>query len=165
MTNLCRVLITGVVGAALVPAVAVPAAAAPAPPSRAMERAVVAEMNAVRAKHSRPRVRGNPRLARAARAHSRSLQRRGVLSHDGPKGAPFWSRIVAAGFPRTRRMAENIAMVDGCGRAAARRTVRMWMNSPAHRANVLDRRLRLAGAGVACNARTGFTVVTADYTS
>ena len=88
-----------------------------------------------------------------------------MLSHDGASGAPFWSRIVAAGFSRHRRMAENIAMVDGCGRGAARRTVRMWLNSPPHRANLLDRRLRLAGAGVACNARTGLAIVTADYTS
>lgn len=165
MTMILRVLLTGVLGAALVPAVAAPASAAPAPAPGAMERAVVAEMNAVRAKHHRPRVRGNLRLTKAARAHSRSLQRRGVLSHDGPKGAPFWSRIVAAGFSRRHRMAENIAMVDGCGRGAARRTVRMWMKSPPHRANLLDRRLRLTGAGVACNRRTGLAIVTADYTS
>ena len=43
---------------------------------------------------------------------------------------------------------ENIGWLT-CRRGWARRLVRMWLNSPAHRVNLLDRSARRVGVGVA----------------
>jgi uncharacterized protein YkwD len=43
---------------------------------------------------------------------------------------------------------ENIGWLT-CRRGWARTLVRMWLNSPAHRVNLLDRSARRAGIGVA----------------
>lgn len=161
MTCSRRLLIAAAALAAVVPSGL--ATAAPATPAAQMERALVAEMNEVRADHGRSPLRRVSTLTRAARGHSRGMAARGVLTHDGPTGRPFWTRVVAAGYPRDRAMAENIAQVPRCGVAAARLTVRLWMNSPAHRANLLSRRYRTVGAGVACAPRRGLAMVTADY--
>jgi uncharacterized protein YkwD len=129
------------------------------------ERALVSAMNVARLRHGRRPLRPLPVLTRPARAHSRDLLLRGVFTHAGTAGSPFWTRVVAAGFPRGRRMAENIAQVPGCGAAAARRTVRMWMASPPHRANLLDRRMRFVGTGAARPAGCSSTILTADLGS
>jgi uncharacterized protein YkwD len=137
----------------------------PAASDARIERALVTEMNRTRAIHGRPPLRSIATLARPAREHSRELLARGTFTHDGADGAPFWTRLVAAGFPRDRRMAENIAQTPGCDVSVARRTVRMWMASPPHRANLLDRRMRVAGAGAALAGDCSFAILTADYGS
>lgn len=135
------------------------------PTARASERALLVEVNRVRARHGRGPLAGSPLLAGPARSHSRWLASTGTLTHDGPGGAPFWHRLVAAGFPRAARMAENLAQVGGCGTGVARRTVGMWMASPPHRANLLDPSLRRVGLGVARLGGCGATVVTAAFGS
>jgi uncharacterized protein YkwD len=120
-------------------------------------------MNAVRAAHGRRALRVAGPLARPARSHSRYLLRTGLFTHDGPGGAPFHQRLVRAGFPRGRAMAENIAQAPGCGPRAARETVRMWMASPGHRANLLDPRFRWVGTGAASPGGCSSTLLTADF--
>lgn len=161
MTLSTHLVIAAATTIALVPVT--DATARTATPPAQLQRVLVAEMNSVRADHALPPLRRAASLTRAAQSHSRNLVRRGVLSHEGPHGEPFWTRLVAAGFPRTRAMAENIAQVPGCGAAAMRRTVRMWMASPVHRANLLSSRYRQVGAGAACAMRPGLAMVTADY--
>jgi uncharacterized protein YkwD len=129
----------------------------------ALEAALVQQMNAVRRAHGRAPLRPLATLARPARAHSAFLARSGSFQHEAADGAPFWTRLVAAGFPRQRRMAENIALVQGCTPAAMRQVVRLWMDSPGHRANLLDRRLRATGAGVVATPGCAEILVTADY--
>jgi uncharacterized protein YkwD len=129
------------------------------------ERALVSAMNIARVRHGRAPLRRLDVLARPARAHSHDLLLRGAFTHAGAAGSPFWTRLVAAGFPRDRRTAENIAEAPGCGVAAARRTVRMWMASPPHRANLLDRRMRFVGTGAAHAAGCASTILTADIGS
>jgi uncharacterized protein YkwD len=143
------------------------AVATPAPPPAGeVERALLAEMNRARARHDRPALRTIATLARPARAHSRVLLGRGLLTHDSPDGSPFWERLVDAGFPRNRAMAENLAMVPGCDAArVARQTVGMWLGSPGHRANLLNGRYRWAGSGAAISRDCRTVVITADYGS
>ena len=43
-------------------------------------------------------------------------------------------------------------MVPGCGTDVAARTVRMWLKSPGHRANLLNPAFRWVGAGAASDA-------------
>lgn len=131
----------------------------------ALERSVLSEINRVRGRHGLPRLAGSRVLAGPARAHSRRLARTGTLTHDGVGGAPFWHRYVAAGFPRHRRMTENAAALQGCGGDPARQTVDLWMASPPHRANLLDRGIRVAGIGSARGGGCRIRIVTAAFGS
>lgn len=153
------------IGAAAAEQPAVPPGPTPTAATGAprVESALLAEMNRVRTQRGRVALRALPSLTRAARAHSRTLLRAGVFQHDSLDGAPFWTRLVAAGFPASRRMGENLAMVSGCDRSAARETVTMWMASPGHRANLLNPRFRFVGSGAATDADCSLTILTADY--
>ncbi len=141
-----------------------PPAAAPTAPPR-IESALVTEMNRVRADRGRQPLRTIGTLQRPARGQSRYLLGIGELDHDGPDGSPFWTRLIAAGFPRNRSMGENLAMVPGCGPDAAARTVQLWLKSPGHRANLLNPAFRWVGAGAASAGDCSSTVLTADYGS
>ena len=141
------------------------AAAAPSATAPQVEKALVKEMNRVRATRGLRGLRARATLTRPARAHSRYLLAHDAFAHEGPGGRPFWTRLVAAGYPRTRTMGENLAMTYGSGLDAARRTVRMWMGSPGHRANLLNPRFRYTGAGVARSADFSTVILTADYGS
>ena len=141
------------------------AAAAASATTPQVEKALVKEMNRVRAKRGLRALRARATLTRPARAHSRYLLRHGKFAHEGRGGKPFWTRLVAAGYPRSRTMGENLAMTYGSGLDVARRTVRMWMKSPGHRANLLNPRFRHTGAGVARSADFSTVILTADYGS
>ena len=56
----------------------------------------------------------------------------------------------------------TIAQLDAIGSAPGHTTVAMWLQSPPHRANLLDRRIRVAGFGIA-RGTGGRIVVTADF--
>jgi uncharacterized protein YkwD len=139
------------------------APAAPAPRPRPAERALLNAMNAARTARDLPALRLSPALIRPARAHSAALAREGRLEHEGPGGAPFWQRLVEAGYPANRAMAENLALVPGCGTATAVEAVRLWLASPGHRANLLSRRYRWVGPGVAVAGGCDSAVYTADF--
>lgn len=141
-----------------------PPQASPAAPAR-IETALLTEMNRARAARGRTPLRAIGTLQRPARGQSRYLLGIGRLDHDGPDGSPFWTRLIAAGYPRNRSMGENLAMVPGCGPDAAARTVQLWLKSPGHRANLLNPSFRWAGAGVASSDDCSATVLTADFGS
>ena len=82
------------------------------------------------------------RLAAAAQAHSADMVRRSFFAHESPDGRQVWDRAVAAGYAY-RKVAENIA----AGQRTAEDVVRGWMDSPGHRANILDRDLEQIGVG------------------
>lgn len=130
-----------------------------------IESALLAEMNRVRAERGRRPLRTVATLQRPARAQSRYLLGEGILDHAGRDGSPFWTRLIAAGFPKGRTLGENLAMVPGCGPEVAAQTVRMWLQSPGHRANLLNPSFRWAGAGAASGADCSSTILTADYGS
>jgi uncharacterized protein YkwD len=70
------------------------------------------------------------------------MVRRGFFAHENPDGKQVWDRAVAAGYAY-RKVAENIA----AGQRTAEEVVRGWMESPGHRANILDRDLTQIGVG------------------
>lgn len=83
------------------------------------------------------------RLVEAAQRHSEDMAARGYLSHTTPEGVSFDERIRRAGYPAPA--AENIAR----GPRSAERVVTMWMDSPGHRANILNCEITAIGVGVA----------------
>lgn len=82
------------------------------------------------------------RLALAATRHAEDMASRGYLSHVTPGGCDLSCRTLAVGFPGI--VGENIAYA-----ATAATAMRMWLGSPAHLANITDRRWRSLGSGVA----------------
>lgn len=117
--------------------------------------AVVALTNAERAKAGCRPLRVDKRLATAARAHSADMAAHGYFDHDSLDGASPWTRMLDAGYPAPG--AENIAK----GYATAAAVVGGWMDSPGHRANILDCGLRAIGVGMA--AGPGGRLWTQDF--
>jgi uncharacterized protein YkwD len=107
-------------------------------------------INAVRHNHGVPAVRLDPRLSRAARAHSRDMVRRRYFSHTTPEGLSFADRIRGTGYMRAARrwyVGENLAW-GWRGRGSAGRIVRAWMHSPPHREVMLNPSFREVGIGI-----------------
>jgi len=144
--------------AALFAATAVTATAG----ASARERAVVRAINFQRSVNGVRHVRRAGGLARAAGHHSREMLAWDFFSHNSLDGTAFSTRIRR--FARFRSVGETIAWMTGC-RRAARRTLRMWMNSPPHRGVILSGRYRRVGVGVARGSFGGrrACMVTADF--
>ena len=100
-----------------------------------------------------------PALARAADQHARAMARAGRLSHTVGGTTPV-TRARGAGY-RYSTLAENIGYrstgrLDADG--MARYFVTGWLESPAHRRNLLSRKVREAGIGVASDGNRLFAV-------
>jgi len=140
--------------------VATPPPVAHAARAGRIDRAIVRQINAVRARHGRPPVVLSTRLRRLARHHTLDMLRHDSFSHDGD-GTTFAQRIHAR--VHYLKVGENLALMPrGTG---ARAIVRAWMHSPPHRAVMLDpayHRVGVAGANGSMGAG-GAYVVTADF--
>jgi uncharacterized protein YkwD len=93
-------------------------------------------------------LRVDSRLTTAARAHSADMVSQNFFSHTGSSGSNFVAREVAAGYPQRGASAENIAW----GYRSPKDVVTGWMNSPGHRANILNCGSIAVGVGVVYNA-------------
>jgi uncharacterized protein YkwD len=109
--------------------------------------ATICLLNQQRARHGMGRLRVNGRLSTAARRHAADMARRNYFSHDTKGGGDFAHRILKTGYDATS-LGENIAWGSGY-LGSPRAIVRSWMNSPGHRSNILNRRFREIGIGVA----------------
>ena len=106
-------------------------------------------VNHERAQHGLRPLRLNKRLSRASLRHSRNMIRKHYFDHGN-----FVARIVNARYVSRRQawaLAENIAWGTG-SLATPAQTVRAWMHSPGHRANILNPRFRDIGIGIAVGA-------------
>jgi uncharacterized protein YkwD len=118
-------------------------AAAPASPKvLSAEELAVKLTNGQRAQHGCSALRTDSHLRTAARKHSKDMHVRHYFEHNSLDGRTPWDRIKAAGYSQPG--AENIAM----GYATAKAVVDGWMNSPGHRANILNCSLKAVGIGV-----------------
>ena len=123
------------------------------------EVSLLKAMNEVRKARNLPPLRPAPRLARAARAHTRDMVRRRYFGHGR-----FSRRIDRAGV-RARVVAENLAWTKG-RRPKPRVVVRMWLRSPPHRANLLRPGFRWVGISALRGRFAGVgtvSVVTVDF--
>ena len=139
----------------------------------AAESSLLARVNAVRRSHGlRPLGSSRP-LGAAADYHSRQMIKHGFFEHDSRGGGAFWKRVerfyASRGF-RAWEVGENLAY--GSPDLGSAETVRMWMNSPGHRENLLSRRWHEIGLAVVHVEAAGgtfeggpVTVVTADFGS
>jgi uncharacterized protein YkwD len=147
------------------PASAVLAPAASGATANRVEKRIVLLVNRERAKHGEPPVRLNSHLVDAARFHSAEMLRYDYFDHGSVHPARAWDARVRSYL---RRSVVGEVLAWGLGSyAAPARTVRMWMQSPPHRAVILDRRFRVVGIGRLIGVYGGSTgaMVTADFAS
>jgi uncharacterized protein YkwD len=144
---------------AVVLAVTAPASARSTASLTTAERALLSEMNRVRAGHGLPNLRIDWTLQRAARSHSAAMIRQDFFSHGA-----FAQRMRASGA-RGPVFGENLAWGTG-SRGSAGAMVSQWLASPAHRANLLRPGFRRIGLGRVVGTFAGYAgaaVVTADF--
>lgn len=135
---------------------AVPASSRPAPaPQHArgpdtarIELRLLAEVNVARRQSGCRRLKSRTGLHGSASAHSSAMAAHNSMSHQVTGEAELRERIAAAGYPQAALMGEVIAM----GPMSAREALRRWLDSPPHRALLLDCRMRLVGLGVQSSA-------------
>lgn len=120
-----------------------PAPPAPAPPASAGTAGQVTELvNAERAKEGCGPVTVNDRLNTAAQRHSADMEAKNYFSHTSQDGRDPGDRITAAGY-RWSTYGENIAK----GQRTPADVMRSWMDSPGHRANILNCSFKEIGVG------------------
>ncbi|GII23736.1 CAP domain-containing protein [Planosporangium mesophilum] len=131
---------------------AAPAAPVPSPPSAdppppadaGAESLLLTLVNQARATVNCVALTVDPRLAAAARAHSADMADRRYFAHDTPDGVGVGTRVTNAGY-QWSAVGENIAK----GQQDATAVLRAWLNSPGHRANILNCRYTNIGIGLA----------------
>lgn len=99
-------------------------------------------VNTERTKHGLQPLKVNAALATAAQRHSRDMAQNDYYSHTSLNGSMALTRVQASGYT-PRLVGENIA----AGQPSAPAVFRAWMNSPGHRANILNPEYREVGVG------------------
>lgn len=93
----------------------------------------------------------NEKLASIARKHSQSMAEFNFFGHRGLDDKMVSSRADDAGLGRWRAIGENLAYnrgyADPIGRA-----VELWLDSPPHRRNLLDKNWKETAVGIAVTA-------------
>lgn len=105
------------------------------------EARVLTLVNAERAQAGCSPLTADPELAALAGDHSEDMAERDYFSHTTPDGMTPWDRAEAAGVDHMG--GENIAR----GQADAEAVMESWMNSPGHRANILNCDFTTLGVG------------------
>ena len=95
------------------------------------------------------------------------MVKRNYFAHVSKSGTDFVTRLTRTGYLRGARawtVGENLAWGSG-KRSTPREIVAAWMNSPGHRANILQRRFREIGIGVVFGAPRRASSTAATYTT
>ena len=115
-------------------------------------------INAIRQREGLDSLRMDERLNRAAQLHSDDMVKRDFFDHENPDGARMTDRADAFGY-RWRRLLENLA----AGQRDVAAAIEGWMNSPGHRAAILDAQIRDAGMGYAFVPKDSGSVTKSHY--
>ncbi|WP_369392121.1 CAP domain-containing protein [Streptomyces sp. CG1] len=112
------------------------------PTANAAEAEVLGLVNQERAKIGCTPLTASPALTELAESFSGDMATRGFFDHTDPDGKSPWDRAAAAGI--TNLGGENIAR----GQTDAAAVMQAWMNSPGHKANILNCDFKTLGIGV-----------------
>lgn len=118
-----------------------PPSKSPSPPGNSAEAQVLNLVNQERARAGCQPVRADSQLASLARDYSADMAARGFFDHTDPDGNSPWDRAKARGIDNMG--GENIAR----GQASAESVMKAWMDSPGHRANILNCDFKTLGVG------------------
>ncbi|MFN2628279.1 MAG: CAP domain-containing protein [Gaiellaceae bacterium] len=105
-----------------------------------LESDVLSSLNATRVARGLVPLRISAGLSSAARQHSQEMARLGYFAHSSANGGSFEARI-ARSYPfgaAFRRWAVGENLVWEAPDLAASEALRLWMQSPEHRKNILD---------------------------
>ncbi|MEU6770929.1 CAP domain-containing protein [Streptomyces sp. NPDC046759] len=123
---------------------AAPSTPKPAATASGLTARVVQLVNAERAKVGCRPLTVDAELTKAAQAHSADMAAHRNMSHTGSDGSSPADRITRAGYAWSA-YGENVAY----GFATPDQVMTAWMNSPGHRANILNCSFRQIGVGLA----------------
>ena len=132
---------------------------------------VLLDVNAMRKSHGLAPLRLSVRLSAAAAQHSNEMARVGYFAHESANGGPFDKRL-ARFYPMGARhywsVGENL--VWSAPDLSAAEALKLWMNSPPHRENLLTSRWREIGiSAVHADSAPGeygggpATIITTDF--
>ncbi|MFF0274093.1 CAP domain-containing protein [Streptomyces sp. NPDC004330] len=124
-----------------------PVAAAPAKTADRFVKDVVALANAEREKAGCGPLRSERHLRTAAQRHADDMSARDYYEHDDPEGRDAGDRMTGAGYAWST-WGENIHR----GPKTPARAMADWMDSPGHRANILNCTFEDIGVGVTLTA-------------
>jgi uncharacterized protein YkwD len=140
---------------ALVASAAICVAQSAAPTRSSAEQDLFTLTNAARSQQGLAPLQWDDSLAAAAKAHAALILQNAQLSHQYPGEAGLATRAGQAGA-HFQTIAENIALGP-----SADSIRKQWMNSPPHRANILDTNLTAVGFSVVQRGDTLYAV--ADF--
>lgn len=103
---------------------------------------LLASTNNERLENQQPPLTLNTELSRAAQAKAQDMAVRNYWSHNTPDGTPPWKFIEATSYTY-QKAGENLAY----GFIDSQTTVEAWMQSPGHKANILDSAFQEVGFG------------------
>lgn len=129
--------------------------------------AVLCLVNSERGSRGLRRLRANAKLRAAAERHSENMTDKGFFDHVSPSGTTPVERVKAAGYlagATSWAVGENIAWGEQ-RLSTPREIMNSWMESPGHKANILNRRFRHVGIGVAVGAPIDGVSSGATYTT
>lgn len=106
------------------------------------EQEMFRDVNTERSKQGLPPLAFDNKLGDVARAHSQDMLQRGYFSHYTPEGKSPFDRMEAAGIDY-QYAGENLALAPTTTLA-----MQGLMNSPGHRANILNPNFHAIGIGV-----------------
>jgi hypothetical protein len=90
----------------------------------------------------------NAKLTTAAQAKSSDMLARSYFAHIDPDGNYVWPRIESAGYKPFLSLGENLAMDF----TSPDELIAAWMNSPTHRANLLNEKFNDQGLALSSGA-------------
>ena len=121
-------------------------------PEPSLEEQMLELVNQERTSRGLKPLTADPELLPVARAHSADMFRRGYFSHYTPDGEDPFQRMKDAGV-RFRTAGENLALAPTLQLAHTG-----LMNSPGHRANILNPNFGRVGIGIMSGGRRGIMV-------
>jgi uncharacterized protein YkwD len=126
------------------------------------EAEIIKQVNAERTRRGLKPLKFSPRLAVVARGHSYDMAIRHYRAHNSPEGSTPADRIRGVGV-EFGAVAENIYVDDYHKlESLGERTLKGWLDSPEHRANLLSPDFEETGIGIA-RSNDGLTYVTQDF--
>jgi uncharacterized protein YkwD len=105
---------------------------------------VLTLVNAERAKAGCSPLTENAKLTKAAQDHSQDMADHQNMSHTGSDGSSMADRLTRVGYA-FRTAGENVAY----GYSSPESVMDGWMNSPGHKANILNCAFKEIGIGLA----------------
>jgi uncharacterized protein YkwD len=157
--------------AALLASSAVAAPARPAAALTPLESGVLVQLNQLPAQHGLAPLRLSTKLTAAARSHSQQMASDGYFAHESADGSAFWKRVkqfYASSPWQYWSVGENLLWSSPD--VSPSQAIKLWLDSPEHRKNMLTARWREVGVSAVhiAGARGVYggqdvTIVTTDF--